>query len=137
MRLCYDATRFGFGLKEAIGLAVMKTLPAMEFTFQPFPVATKADSDLSESELSQLEELARLIDQHSVALACVNLDYCLDVQHRQQAAEFKRLLAKLSRLAAAVGCRRVSFWMEAGRREDNWLVAVEKALAPVVEQCGK
>jgi len=137
MRLCYDATRFGFGLKEAIGLAAMKALPAMEFTFQPFPVATKADSGLSESELSQLKELAGLIDQHGVALASVNLDYCLDVRQRSRLAEFKRLVAKLSRLAAAVGCRRVSFWLEAGRRDDNWLADVQRALAPVVEECGK
>src|SRR4029453_1983362 len=111
MRLCYDATRFGFGLKEAIGLAAMKSLTAMEFTFQPFPVATKADTSLSASELSQLKELAELIEKHNVDLTAVNLDYCLNATDRSSVAEFKRLVAKLSRLAEAVGCKRVCFWL--------------------------
>ena len=138
MRLCYDATRFGFGLKEAIGLAVMKSLTAMEFTFQAFPVQTKADTSLSQAEMAQLKELAGLIELHGVNLALINLDYCLDATERSSAAEFKRLVAKLSRLAETVGCKRLSFWLESGNRDNNnWLTAVEKALTPAVEESAK
>ncbi len=137
MRLCYDATRFGFGLKEAVGLAVMKSLTAVEFTFQPFPVATKAETGLSSGELTHLKELAELLEQHGVDLVCVNLDYCIDAEERSSVTEFKRLIAKLSRLAEAVGCRRLSFWLESGNKDDKWLEDVERALAPAVDQSGK
>jgi sugar phosphate isomerase/epimerase len=137
MRLCYDATRFGFGLEEAVALAVGKAVPALEFTFEPFPVADEDDRKLSAGEETFLAQVRLLFDRHAVDPAVINLDYCLDAEDRASVRHFRHLVSKLAGVGRAIGCPRLGFWLESGGGDEKWRKAVEKALVPAVKECGK
>ena len=136
MRLCFDATRFGFGLKEAVELCAHKKLPAVEYTFEPFSVAGKNASGLQGKEKTYLCEVEGICRLNQVEVACINLNYCLDSASRLSVKQFNAMAAKLCRVASAVGCRRFSFWLKAGL-EDDWMGAVEEALTPLLKSCAE
>lgn len=136
MQLCFDATRFGFGLEEAIELAAIRGIPAIEFTFQPFSVSGKGIRTLAGKERRYLSSVKTLAGDKQVEIACVNLDYCLDAKQKKSIAYFQSMLPKLAQVASALGCLRLTFSLESGSG-DHWLSSVESALAPVIETCAR
>lgn len=136
MQLCFDATRFGFGLEEAIELAAAKKLPSVAFTFQPFSTSAKQASGLAKKELSYLASVKKLAADKQVELACLNLDGCVNVDDKKMVSQFQTMVSRLAAVAQALGALRLSFSLEPGSGED-WQKAASDALNPAVETCAR
>ncbi len=87
MRLCFDATRFGSGLDGAIAIAAERGVHACEFSFAPFN-AKGAAGKLDDKERQYLVSIAELGKQKEVEIACLNLDFCLDVDDKKSIKQF-------------------------------------------------
>jgi sugar phosphate isomerase/epimerase len=104
MRLCFDATRFGCGLDEALDLAAQKGVAAIEYSFGPFATASKSAA-LDDKERKYLASIKEASKEKNVDLACLNLDYCLVPQDKRSQKKFREMLAKLAHLAECIGCQ--------------------------------
>ncbi len=138
MQLCFDATRFGTGLDGAIGLAASKGIKAIEYSFAPFSVrASKAGGDktggLSNKELDSLKKIHKLSQENNVAIALLNLDYCLNFDERDLAKNkqadknFVKMMSKMVTVAKTVGCPKLSISIQPGAN-GNWLEQAEKQI---------
>ncbi|MBX9688790.1 MAG: TIM barrel protein [Candidatus Obscuribacterales bacterium] len=136
MRLCFDATRFGSGLQEAVELAAAKNLQACEFSFASFDVGEKSQADLDSAETAYLKSVAEICKNHDVEISCLRLNSVLHAKERKSLKEFKAMLDKLSKVASLLGCSKIVFYLEAGA-ESDWLLSVEKLLNPIVEKLKK
>jgi sugar phosphate isomerase/epimerase len=142
MQLCFDAERFGLGLIETIALAKANGLSCVEFTVQPFSIkSTKNTSKeafdkqtISAKEKKYLAEVKAASKEASVEIACLNLNYCLQVGKPKAVANFHSMISKIAHTAKSIGCRRLSFWLSASN-EDNWLENCEKALSQAATIC--
>ncbi len=132
MRLCFDATRFGFSLKEAVELCVLKQLPAVEYTFEPFAVDGKKSQKISAEEKDYLGQIRAACLANEIEVACINLQSCLDCSDKTAIKHFHRMLGKLAAVAQEVGCQRLSFWIEPGCGE-QWMEQLDGILTPVIE----
>jgi sugar phosphate isomerase/epimerase len=132
MQLCFDATRFGFGLEEAVELAAQKQLPSLAYTFQAFSANSKDCRRLAGGERSYLDGVRQLLSEKQVEIACLQLDFCLDVEVKKAVSHFQAMVAKLAQVAAVLGAPRVCFSLESGWG-DQWQSKVEAALAPAIE----
>lgn len=135
MQLCVDATRFGFGLDEAIEMAASKKLGAIEFAFEPFVPDGKTGS-LSADEKKYLQAAAKLSGEHKVAVACLRLNYWLDTEDAKAVKHFQAMLAKLTRVASAISCARISFGLKPQSKE-GWIARAAARLLPLVEDLEK
>jgi sugar phosphate isomerase/epimerase len=135
MRLCFDATRFGYGLHESVELAVQKKLSACEFSFEKFD-SEKGSKQLSADEVDYLKSVAELSRSNDIEIACLKLKTLLKISDKKSLKEFKSHIDKLSKVAKLISCKRLLFYMEAESSE-NWLEQVEAALNPIVENLRK
>src|SRR5688572_24577138 len=132
MQLCFDATRFGLGLMEAVEFAAAKGIPAVEFTFQPFEAAGKT-AKLSEQEKSHLKEVSQRARSSGVAIACIRLDALVDITDKREGKQFQQMMAKLALVAGTIGCGKLSFSLKPGST-DNWIADAANAMNPVMEK---
>ena len=130
MQLCCDATKFGFGLKEAVEFAAAKKLNAVEYAFEPFTGTAKAVK-LSAQEKEHLEEVADACKSNAVEIASLTLNFCLDPLDKADVKHFEHMTRRLALVATTVGCKRVTFFMQ-GSPEDNWAEKAGGALEPAV-----
>ena len=131
MRLCFDATRFGCGLLEAVNLAVEKELPGCEFSFDEFDVSHKNSGGLDTAEKDYLKSVADLSRSAQIEIACLKLNTVLKVSEGGSSQEFKAQLDKLSDVAALLNCRRLLFYMQA-EADSDFLSRAESLLNPLV-----
>lgn len=131
MRICFDATRFGSGLQEAVELAAERNLAACEFSFAKFDVSDKGAKQLSSAEKAYLQEVAQLCKTKGVELSCLRLGTALRLSDKNSPKEFKLLIEKLSKVALALDCKKLLFYLEA-ESYDSWLCDLEKFLNPIV-----
>ncbi len=136
MRLCFDATRFGSGLQEAVQLAADKNLSACEFAFDKFDESSKGAWQLSSDEQEYLQSVKELSQRLTIEIACLKLRTILKVSDKKSQREFKSLIDKLSKVAQALDCKRLLFYMEAEPQHD-WLSQAEEALNPIVASLKK
>lgn len=129
LKLCFDATRFGFGLLDAVELAASRQFNAVEYSFEPFDAADPASRELTDAEAQYLQEINSRAKQLSVDVACLKLNYLLQPSNQQSVENFSNMVQKLVLLAKSVGCRKLLFYMEAGTNA-NWKATVEEALSP-------
>lgn len=132
MQLCFDATRFGFGLAEAVEMAAAKGLPAIEFTFEPFSVTTAASRKLSLAENDYLNQVAQTGARLAVSVAALRLNYLLDLTDKSSVKQFKGMVDKLSAVANVLECPRILFYLEAESSNGLGTLA-EEQLAPIAE----
>lgn len=135
MQLCFDATRFGFGLDEAIEFAASKGLPAVEFAFDPFEASAK-NAKLSSQEQDYLTSVRELCERTSTKIACIRLDYVVDSEDKKSVKQFHLMMKKLGSLARAIGCERVAFLLRPGQSE-QWLASAAEAINPVLKDFDK
>lgn len=133
MQFCFDATRFGTGLDEAIQLASDHGFSAIEYSFAPFAVATKAKAKLDTKESKFLKSVLELGESRGVQIACLNLDYCLVPENKKSSKDFGGMAAKLANVAKAVNCKRISVFLAPGNNS-HWLESVEEQLNPVCQE---
>lgn len=126
MQLCFDATRFGCGLDGAVELASQRGISAVEYSFQPFAVSAK-QPNLDKTEKTYMAEVKRACREFGVEISCLNLDYAVDVLDKKSAKQFLQMLSKLSLVADASGCERLSIAVKAGGN-GAWRDAVEEVL---------
>lgn len=130
MQLCFDATRFGLGLDEAIQFAADKGVPALEFAFDPFEVTTKT-AKLSEPEKEYLGAVKRLCDSAGTRVALLRLNYVLEAEDKRSVKNFQMMMRKLGALSKAVGCDRVAFSIKPSEAEDR-IETAAAAINPVL-----
>jgi sugar phosphate isomerase/epimerase len=130
MLLCFDATKFGFGLDEAIEFAAAKGVAAVEFTFEPFEVTAKS-AKLSAQETEYLSGIRELCERTGTKVACLRLNYVLDCDDKKAVKHFQLMMKKLASLAKTVGCDRVIFMLQPSGAEDRIAVAAQ-AINPVL-----
>jgi sugar phosphate isomerase/epimerase len=136
MRLCFDATRFGYGLREAVELCVHKQLPAVEYAFEAFSVAGKSSASLSKDERTYLNDVRDVCSRNEVSIECISLNSPLNVTDKQVSKLFGTMAAKLAVLAHEVGSPRFGFYVNPPLDED-WESICEKHLAPLIDLCAK
>lgn len=137
MQLCFDATRFGFGLEEAVMFAADKQLPAVEFAFEPFEVTAKT-ARLSADEAEYLRGVRKLCEERGTQVACIRLNYVLDCLDRKAVKQFQLMMRKLALVAEAVGCGRIVFMVQPPGESSaaGWISAAAGAVNPVLEAFG-
>jgi sugar phosphate isomerase/epimerase len=131
MQLCFDATRFGMGLIEAVEFAAAKGVAAVEFTFDAFESPAKA-AKLSDQEKEYLKNVDDLAKSHSVAIACIRLNALVDTSDKRELKQFHQMMQKLALVAKAVSCDRISFSIKPGS-EENWVAVAAAGIAPVTK----
>ena len=127
MELCFDATRFGTGLDGAIELAAAKGINAIEYSFAPFPTAVKGKKLLEPAEKKFLKTISEASKRANINIACLNLDFCFLPSDKKANKQFVAMLAKLSQVARAVKCHKISVSLMPGNDPD-WLESAEKEL---------
>lgn len=135
MQLCFDATRFGFGLYEAIEFAAAKGLPSVEFAFDSFELTTK-NAKLTEQEIEYLKEVQELCQRTETTVACIRLDLVVDVEDKKAVKQFQLMLRKLGQLAGSIGCQRVAFGLKPSD-SSNWISSAADAINPVLADFDK
>ncbi len=135
MRLCFDATRFGSGLYEAVELAASKNLTACEFGFSSFEVE-KGSKKLSKDEKDYLDSVHELCSKNSIEISALKLRTPVKVSDKNSLRDFKTQIDKLAKVAAVLKSQRIIFQLEAEAGKD-WLLEVEKMLTPIVESLKK
>ena len=135
MQLCFDATRFGLGLKEAIEFAASKQIPAVEFTFDSFTTSAKS-LKLSEQEAAYLADVDRLCRDNSIEVACIRLNGLLDVGDKKAVKQFHQMMQKMSLVTKAVGCKRISFSINP-TADANLISSAADAINPMLKQLEK
>lgn len=127
MRLCFDATRFGSGLKEAVQFSAEQKFSAFEFSFGKFDVSKKAARKLEKAELDYLKGVHEDCLKHDISISCIRLNPLLKLSDKKSVSEFTLLSDKLFKVAAELGCKRLLFYMDAEAQPD-WLENAEKFL---------
>lgn len=120
MKLCFDATSFGSGLDGAVELASARKLKAVEYSFEPF--AAGRGKKVDDKEQAYLASVRQLAIEKEVEFACLNLNFCLDAGDKKAVKQFLPMIEKLGQVAAAVGCKKVSFHLQA-QPQDDWMQA--------------
>jgi sugar phosphate isomerase/epimerase len=136
MRLCFDATRFGYGLREAVELCVHKQLPAVEYAFEAFNVTGKSSATLSKDERSYLGGVREVCERNEITVECISLNSPLDIDDKTSAKRFGTMAAKLAAVANGVGAPRLGFYITAPV-SDDWNEIAETHLAPLIDHCAK
>lgn len=131
MKLCFDATRFGAGLEGAIDIASQKGIPCVEYSFEPFPAGGKTGRDLKSKERKYLESVAALSQEKGVEIACLNLLYSHNPGDKNSKKKFLGMMEKLSKVAAVLKCKFVSFYLEPGA-DEGWKAAFEEDFAELL-----
>jgi len=124
MQLCFDATRFGAGLDGAILLAAKKKIPAIEYSFAPFTVRGEKSAGLSTKETAFLERIKSLSEENNIAIACLNIDYCLPVDSKPTDKNFAKMVNKVVKVAKIVNCKKLAITVKI-TGENNWLENAE------------
>jgi sugar phosphate isomerase/epimerase len=135
MQLCFDATRFGLGLVEAVEFAAAKGIGAVEFTFEPFESTAKT-AKLAAPEKEYLKDVAQRAKIHGIEVACIRLDTLIDSDDKSELKRFQQMMLKLALVAKAVDCTRLSFSLKPGSR-DGWVIDAAAAILPVLEKLEK
>ncbi|PWT97401.1 MAG: hypothetical protein C5B53_08100 [Candidatus Melainabacteria bacterium] len=133
MQFCFDATRFGTGLDEAVKLAANQGFSAIEYSFAPFAVTTKAKTKLDTKESKFLKSVLSLAESLGVQVACLNLDYCLLSEDKKGSKDFSGMITKLSHVAKALNCPRISIFLAPGNNS-HWLDSAEERLNAVCQE---
>jgi sugar phosphate isomerase/epimerase len=136
MKLCIDATRFGFGLIEAVELAAMKGAQAVEYTFDPFAASAKGGTTLSSQEKSYLQQVRTQCRRLEVEIACLRLNTWLNTGDKNAVKHFQQMAKKLGRVAEAAGCSRLVCSLQP-MSENNWIEQAAFALTPVIDDLSK
>ncbi len=125
MKLCFDATKFGAGLKESVELAHEKGIPSLEFSFSPFNISSKNALEVSKKEKAYLESLIKLGNDKGVEIASINLEYVHQPGNKKSLQKFVGMLQKLVKVADCLQCKRIGFHLEPGV-DDEWKTAFEQ-----------
>lgn len=133
MQLCLDATRFGFGLAEAVQLAAENQVSAITYSFAAFAVSNRG-ARLSTHERAYLQEVRSACQGKGVSIACIILDAVLEVEDKKQESNFQAMLTKLAQLCAELEAPRLSFSVQASNSE-KWLAAASACINRAVENC--
>lgn len=133
MRLCFDATRFGTGLQEAVALAAEKDIPTCEFTFAKFDSSDENAKLLSDDEKDFLKGISNASINHGVEIICLRSSSSLKVSDETSVNDFKVQIDKLAKVALEVSCRRLIFYLEPEAGSD-WLANVEGVISPIVAE---
>jgi sugar phosphate isomerase/epimerase len=128
MRLCYDATRFGCGLEDAIYIAAQRKLAAVEFSFAPFAESMQVGTALEDREREYLNRVRELSVERSVAIASIDLDICLHVEDEAERENFVIMISKLAHVANVLACPKIAFFLSAGS-DNSWKTSFEKLYA--------
>lgn len=136
MRLCYDATRFGSGLQEAVEIAAEKGLSACEYSFDSFETGGKSAKKLSADETEHLKSVADFCKEKDVEMSCLRLNTLLVASDKKSVRSFNSMIDKLASVADALHCKRIVFYLLA-ESADGWMDSVEAAVAPIVEKLNK
>lgn len=135
MQLCFDATRFSLGLREAVELAVAKSVPAVEYTFDAFDTTAKTVK-LSKDEQQYLGDVAAFCKSNEVQIACIKLRSMLDTSDKTAVKQFQQMMQKLALVAKELDCSRIAFSLKP-LSEPGWIDAACRAIAPVCEKFDK
>ena len=149
MRFCYDATRFGSGLEEAVELAADRGMTACEYSFDAFndapggevlegsasgeSSAAFAIDKLSDVEEEHLRSVAALCQERNVEISCLRLNQQVKVSDEKSVANFNATINNLALIAKALDCKRIVFYLYPESSE-SWLDSVERVLVPIVEK---
>ena len=136
MRLCYDATRFGSGLQEAVEIAAERGLSACEYSFESFETGGKSAKKLSADETEHLKSVADFCKQKDIEIACLRLNMQLVASDKKSLRSFNSMIDKLASVAEALQCKRLLFYL-LPESSDDWMDSVESALKPIVEKLDK
>lgn len=136
MKLCIDATRFGFGLIEAVELAAMKGAQAVEYAFEPFDTGSKGGANLSAQEKTYLQQVRTQCQRLEVEIACLRLNTWLNVTDKRAVKHFQQMMKKLGRVADVAGCSRLAISLQP-MSEDQWINLAVTALTPVIADLDK
>lgn len=131
MRLSFDATRFGSGLLEAVELAALRDFAAFEYGFSRFDVSEKKLRQLTDTEKDYLLAVSKLCREKNIEISCLKLDMLLSLKDKSSQKEFKGSIEKISKVASALSCRRIVFYLEADPGPE-FLNQVESLLAPLI-----
>ncbi|SRR5579875_387631 len=134
MLLALDATRFGYGLEEAVRLAAGRKISALEYTFQPFKASSRGSGQLSGRERRHLRSVRELAAASGVEVSCLNLEYCLDARAKKSVADFRAMIGKLSLVAAELAAKRLTFVLDCRGGEEQ-AAALEAAAQPAIDRC--
>lgn len=132
MKLCFDATKFGAGLKESVELAHEKGIPSLEFSFSPFSVTSKNALEVNKKEKTYLESLKKLGEDKGVEIASINLEYVHQPGNKKSFQKFTGMLSKLVKVADCLDCKRIGFHLEPGADEE-WKTAFEQEYKEIQE----
>jgi sugar phosphate isomerase/epimerase len=135
MQLCFDATRFGLGLLEAVEFAAAKGIPAVEFAFDAFD-ATAKSAKLTEAEQQYLADVADFCRRNDVQIAVLRLSSVFDPCDKKSIKAFQQMMRKLALVANAVACPRVAFTVRPGNN-DGWVEEASQTLEPVAAEMQK
>lgn len=135
MQLCFDATKFGVGLREAVEMAAARHIPSVEFAFEPFETSTKT-LKLSEQETQYLADVRAYCEETGTQVACIRLNVFLDCTDKKAVKSFQLMMRKLSVVAETLGCSRISFWLKPAS-EDAWVKEAADAINPVLRDLDK
>lgn len=125
MKLCFDATKFGAGLKESVELAHQKGIPSLEFSFSPFSVSSKNALEVSKKEQTYLTSIKDLCAEKEVEIASINLEFEHQPGNKKSSQKFLAMLSKLVKVANFLDCKRIGFHLEPGLDEE-WKSAFEQ-----------
>jgi sugar phosphate isomerase/epimerase len=136
LKLCFDATRFGFGLQDAVEMAAERGLSAIEYSFESFPVTSKAARKLDDQEKQYLQSVALRSKELSIEIACLKLNDPLEVTDKSSVKNFHGMVEKLLLVANEVGCRKLLFYLDPSPNE-QWKEQVEQTLEPTLSAARK
>jgi sugar phosphate isomerase/epimerase len=131
MRLCFDATRFGSGLQEAVQFAAEQNLSAFDFSFGKFEVSKKAARKLDKTELDYLKGVHEQCQKQGISISCLRLNALLKISEKKSVSEFSSMCDKLVKVSAELACKQILFYMEA-EADPDWLEQAEKILTNLV-----
>ncbi len=136
MKLCFDATRFGCGLDGAVELAAERSVPLLEYCFQPFATSGKGAKSQDDKERKYFASVAAKAEKAGVEFAILNLDYALDPLDKKSIKQFAPMMQKLSAVAAALKCPRLGFSVRPGA-DESWISAFAEQYALLRESALK
>jgi sugar phosphate isomerase/epimerase len=135
MQLCFDATRFGLGLLEAVELAAEKGLPTVEYAFEPFEMAAKTVK-LDDQEKTYLGDVATACREKNTQVACIRLNGVLEYTDKKAVKQFQQMIQKLCLVAKQINCDRIAFSLQPGPHE-GWVKQAAEAIEPSCKALAK
>jgi hypothetical protein len=136
MQVCFDATKFGLGLKEAIELASSKNISAFEYSFEPVDDGSESETALSLSEKEYLQDVNKLAQEKKIEIACLKLNHILDLSDKKSIQQFQQMIAKLKSVCITIGCNKILFDLKSSV-ENDFKSSVQEIITPAIQMLEK